>query len=260
MLNIGIRAARAAGTVITRNMDRIDTLQIERKQRNDFVSEVDRQAESEVISVLKKAYPDHAILGEESGLHGDADSEYMWVVDPLDGTTNFLHGFPHINVSIALKHKKRADQAVVYNPVSQELFTASRGQGAWLNNKRIRVSKVNALESALVGNAFPYRDGADLDFYINTLRDVTTRCSGVRRPGACALDLAYVAAGRLDGYWISGFSEWDVAAGALIVREAGGLVNDYQGGDQYVANRELVAGNPKISHALLQVLKQHMPA
>lgn len=255
MLNIGVRAARAAGNVIIRNMDRVDTLQIDRKQRNDFVSEVDRHAEAEVISILKKAYPDHAILGEESGRHGPEDSEYLWVVDPLDGTTNFLHGFPHFNVSIALKHKNRTEQAVVYNPVSQELFTATRGQGACLNNKRIRVSRVHQLQGALVGNGFPYREGDDLEFYTKCINTFTKKCAGIRRPGAAALDLAFVAAGRLDGFWISGFSEWDVAAGALLIREAGGLVNDFEGGDQYVANRELVAGNPKIAHAMLQTFK-----
>ncbi len=255
MLNIAVRAARAAGNVITRNMDRVDTLKIDHKQRNDMVSEVDRQAESEVLRVLNKAYPDHAVLGEEGGLIGNANAEYTWIVDPLDGTTNFLHGFPHFNVSIALKHKGRMSQAVVYNPVSQELFTATRGDGAWLNNKRIRVSKTHAMSEALVGNGFPYRDGDDLGKHIDMTRELTSRCLGIRRPGACALDMAFVAAGRLDGYWISGFSEWDVAAGALIVREAGGLVNDYAGGSDYVSSRTLVCGNPKIAHGMIGVIK-----
>lgn len=255
MLNIAVRAARAAGNVITRNMDRVDTLKIDHKQRNDMVSEVDRQAEFEILRVLNKAYPDHAVLGEEGGLTGNENAEYTWVVDPLDGTTNFLHGFPHFNVSIALKHKGRASQAVVYNPVSQELFTATRGDGAWLNNKRIRVSKVHSMSAALLGNGFPYREGDDLGKHIAMMSELTQRSLGIRRPGACALDMAFVAAGRLDGYWISGFSEWDVAAGALIVREAGGLVNDYAGGSEYVSSRTLVCGNPKIAHGMIGVIK-----
>jgi len=255
MLNIGIRAARAAGKVITRNIDRVDSLKIDRKQRNDFVSDVDRTAEAEIINILQKAYPDHAILGEESGLMGKIDAEYMWVVDPLDGTTNFLHGYPHINVSIALKHNGKATQAIVYDPISQELFTATRGEGASLNNKRLRVSKATKMTDALIGYGFPYRDGDDMDIHIDIVRQIMSNSTGTRRGGACALDMAYVAAGRLDGYWISGFGEWDVAAGALLIREAGGLVNDYAGGDQYVESRTLVAGNPKVAHAMLQIIK-----
>ena len=255
MLNIAVRAARAAGNVITRNMDRVDTLRIDHKQRNDMVSDVDRQAEAEVLQVLNKSFPDHAVLGEEGGLIGDPNAEYTWIVDPLDGTTNFLHGFPYFNVSIALKHKGRVTQGVVYNPVSQELFTATRGDGAWLNNKRIRVSKIHSLSNALLGNGFPYRDGDDLGKYIEMMQEMTSKSQGIRRPGACALDMAYVAAGRLDGFWISGFSEWDVAAGALLVREAGGLVNDYAGGSDYVSSRTLVCGNPKIAHAMISIVK-----
>ncbi len=255
MLNIGIRAARAAGNVITRNMDRVDTLQIDKKGRNDFASEVDTAAEAEVISVLKKAYPDHSILGEESGLIGDTNAEYQWIVDPLDGTTNFLHGYPYFSVSIALKHKNRIDQAVVYNPVSQELFTASRGDGAWLNNKRIRVSKTNNIKDALIGTGFAYRDGQDLDFYQRTMRHYTEQSGGIRRAGSAALDLAAIAAGRLDGAWFIGLSAWDVAAGGLIVREAGGLLNDFAGGDNWMDGGEFIAGTPKVHHAMLQVMK-----
>jgi len=255
MLNIGIRAARAAGSVITRNMDRIDTLQIESKGRNDFVSEVDKNAETEIFNVLRKAYPDHSILGEESGLIGNPDSDYQWVVDPLDGTTNFLHGYPYFSVSIALLHKQRHDQAIVYNPVSQELFTASRGEGAWLNSKRLRVSKTAKLEQALLGTGFPYRPGQDLDFYQSTMRAYTEQAGGIRRAGSVALDLANVAAGRLDGLWQYGMQPWDVAAGALIVREAGGLVNDYSGGDTWSEGGEIIAATPKVQHAMLQIMK-----
>ena len=255
MLNIGIRAARAAGNVIVRNMDRIDRLQIDQKQRYDFVSEVDHQAEAEIIQILQKAYPDHSILGEESGLIGATDNEFMWVVDPLDGTMNFLHGFPYFNVSIALKHNGRTTQGVVYNPVSQELLTATKGEGATLNNKRIRVSKASSLSTALVGYGFPNREGDDLELHLKLLHEINSKASGVRRAGACALDLAYVAAGRMDGFWISGFGEWDVAAGALLVREAGGLVNDYAGDGNYVESRTLVSGNPKVAHAMMQIIK-----
>ncbi len=255
MLNIGIRAARAAGNAITRNMDRVDTLQIDRKGRNDYVSDVDRAAESEIVNVLQKAYKDHAILAEESGLIGNKDAEYRWIVDPLDGTTNFIHGYPYFSVSIALMHKQRIDQAVVYNPVSQDLFTASRGDGAWLNNKRIRVSKTNHLEAALLGTGFPYRPGQDLDFYQRTMRHYTEKSGGIRRAGSAALDLAAVAAGRLDGVWLYGLNAWDVAAGALLVREAGGLINDFDGKDNWMESGELIAATPKIQHQMLETMK-----
>lgn len=255
MLNIGIRAARAAGNVITRNMDRVDTLQIDEKGRNDFVSDVDRGADAEIINVLRKAYPDHSILSEESGLIGAADAEYQWIVDPLDGTTNFLHGYPYFSVSIALMHKNRIDKGIVYNPVSQELFTASRGDGAWLDSKRLRVSKTSQLESALLGTGFPYRTGQDLDFYQRTLRHYTEKSGGIRRAGSAALDLAAVAAGRLDGVWLMGLNSWDVAAGALIIREAGGLVNDFGGGDSWMDSGDVLAGTPKVHHQMLQVMK-----
>lgn len=255
MLNIGIRAARAAGNVITRNMDRVDTLQIDQKARNDFVSEVDRSAEAEILRVLQKAYPDHSILGEESGLVGKDNADYQWVVDPLDGTTNFLHGYPYFSVSIALVHKNRLDQGIVYNPVSQELFTASRGEGAWLNNKRIRVSKVQHMEKALIGSSFPYRPGQNLAFYQESVRLYTEQSGGIRRAGSAALDLAAVAAGRLDGLWMYGMQSWDVAAGALLVREAGGLLNDFNGKDDWMNGGELIAATPKIHHAMLQTMK-----
>jgi len=255
MLNIGIRAARAAGNVITRHMDRVDTLQIDQKQRNDFVSEVDRSAEAEIINVLHKAYPDHGIIGEESGQLFDEKSEYQWIVDPLDGTTNFLHGYPYFSVSIALQHKNRIDQGVIYNPVSQELFTASRGDGAWLDNKRLRVSKEGKMDKALIGSSFPYREGQDLAFYQETLRQFTEQSGGVRRAGSAALDLANVAAGRLDGLWMYGMQSWDVAAGALMVREAGGLVTDFSGGDTWLSGGQLIAATPRIQHGMVQVIK-----
>jgi len=255
MLNIGIRAARAAGKVITRSVDRVDTLRIERKQRNDFVTDVDRQAEADAIAVLRRAYPDHAFHGEESGLNGREDAEYRWIIDPLDGTTNFLHGLPHFSVSIALQHRGRLFQGIVYDPMRQELFTAGKGDGAFLDGKRLRVSRAAHLDEAVLGTGFPYREGQDLDFYQRTLRHYTERSGGVRRMGSAALDLAWVAAGRLDGTWLSGLQAWDIAAGGLIVREAGGLLNDFEGGDQWLHRGEVIAATPKVHHEMLQVMK-----
>ena len=255
MLNIGVRAAREAGKVITRNMNRLDTLRVDRKARNDYVSEVDRQAEANIIGVLTKAYPDHAVLGEESGAQGQENAEYRWIIDPLDGTTNFLHGFPHFSVSIALEHRGRLEQGIIYDPVRQELFTATRGDGAWLDGRRLRVGRSMTLDNALLGTGFPYRTGQDLDFYQRTLRHYTEQAGGIRRAGSAALDLAYVAAGRLDGLWVTGLQAWDVAAGGLIVREAGGLVNDFHGADDWLARGELIAASPKVHHAMLQVMK-----
>lgn len=255
MLNIGVRAARAAGRVITQGVGRLDTLQIDVKGRNDFVSDIDRRAESDIIDVLARAYPDHAILAEESGASGPADAEYRWVIDPLDGTTNFLHGLPHFSVSIALMRHDKLFQAIVYDPMRQELFTAGKGDGAYLDAKRIRVRKTHKLEHALLGTGFPYRVGQDLDFYQRTSRHFTERSGGIRRLGSAALDLAYIAAGRLDGCWLTGLSEWDLAAGALLVREAGGLVNDFDGGDTWRQSGELIAATPKVHHEMLQVMK-----
>ncbi len=256
MLNIGVRAARAAGRVITKNMGRLDTIRIEKKGHNDFATEVDQQAEAEIVETLMKAYPNHGVLAEESGQLGNANSEFQWVVDPLDGTLNFLHGFPHFSVSIGLYKEGRAFQGVVYDPVPQELFTASKGDGAYLDGRRIRVSGASQLGNALVSASYPYREGdsAHLDFYMATLRAFTEKCSGVRRAGSAALDLAYIAAGRVDGSWMSGVKKWDIAAGALLVREAGGLINDYQAGDTWFESGDLIAGSPKVHHAMLQTM------
>lgn len=255
MLNIGVRAARAAGKVITQNVDRIDTVRIEKKQRNDFVTEIDRKAEAEIVNTLRRSYPDHAFLCEENGLIGDKDAEYRWVIDPLDGTMNFIHGLPHFSVSIALQQKGRLYQAIVYDPMRQELFTASKGEGAFLDNKRLRVSSTLHLENALLTSGFPNRDGQDLDFYQRTARHYTERASGVRRLGSAALDLAYVAAGRVDGCWLSGLNAWDMAAGGLLVREAGGLLNDFNGGDNWLDRGEVIAATPKVHHQMLEVMK-----
>jgi myo-inositol-1(or 4)-monophosphatase len=257
MLNIAVRAARNAGDIIVRHLNRLDKLTIVSKERNDFVSEVDRQAEDEIIAIIRKAYPHHAVLAEESGQHEGQD-DFQWIIDPLDGTTNFLHGFPQFSVSIALKHKGRLDQAVVYDPMRQELFTASRGSGAFLDNRRIRVSKQNTLTGALLGTGFPYRDQRHLDAYLEMFKALIVDTAGIRRPGSAALDLAYVAAGRFDGFWEIGLNTWDMAAGVLLVREAGGLVGDISGGHDFLQTGNIVAAAPKLFPLMLREIRPHL--
>ncbi len=256
MVNIAVRAARSAGNVITRHLDRLDTLNIETKGRNDFVSEVDRMAEQEIIAVLQKAYPDHGIVGEETG-RSQSERDYQWIIDPLDGTTNFLHGVPHFAVSIGLKHKGRLEAGVIYDPIRQELFTAHRGGGAQLDGRRIRVSGHRDLEGALLGTGFPFRVQHHFDAYLNMFRSMTEKATDLRRAGSAALDLAYVAAGRLDGYWEIGLHPWDLAAGALLVREAGGIVSDFAGGESYLESGNIVAASPKVFKGMLQSIRPH---
>lgn len=254
MLNIAIKAARAAGQIIVRHMDRLDTLSVRDKQPNDYVSEVDDLAEREIIRVIRRAYPGHAILAEESGSQGEGD--YQWIIDPLDGTTNFLHHFPQFAVSIALRHQGRLEQAVVYDPAKDELFCASRGAGATLNNRRIRVTSLKDLDGALLGTGIPFREDQDLDAYLRGLRAMLPGTAGVRRAGSAALDLAYVAAGRLDGFWEYGLNAWDMAAGVLLVQEAGGLVGDPRGGADALASGDVVAASPKVFKAMVKRLVQ----
>jgi len=256
MLTIAVRAARSAGNIIVRSLDRLDSLSVQSKDRNDFVTEVDRQAERAIISILHKAYPGHGFLAEESGLQ--AGDGYEWIIDPLDGTTNFLHGFPQFAVSIALRHKGRLEQAVVYNPLSQELFTASRGSGAFLNERRIRVSSRKGLEGALLGTGFPFKAQQHLDTYLAMFRALFPQTAGIRRPGSAALDLAYVAAGRLDGFWEIGLNIWDMAAGILLIQEAGGISSDFLGGHDHLASGNLVAGNPKVFAEILKAIRPHV--
>lgn len=255
MLNIAIKAARKAGNIINRATRDLDLIKVETKRRNDFVTEVDRAAESAIIDELRRAYPDHAILAEESGESKAARMEYCWIIDPLDGTTNFIHGVPQYCVSIGLRHKDVITQGVVYDPVKNELFTATRGAGAYLNDKRIRASKCDKLADGLIGTGFPFRDGQDLDRYMAMFKAVTLATVGVRRPGAAALDLAYVAAGRYDGFWEMGLAPWDIAAGSLLVQEAGGLIGDMQGENRYLDTGEVVAGNSKVFAQLLRLLQ-----
>lgn len=256
LLNIAVSAARKAGSFISRALERVDTLQVDSKGYNDFVTEVDRRAEQEIIQVIHKAYPHHAILAEESGEEGDNES--VWIIDPLDGTTNFLHGFPQYAVSIALAQKGIVTQAVIYDPCRNDLFTASRGRGAYLNETRLRVSKRAELKTSLIGTGFPFRQFEHVDAYLAMFRDMMKKTSGVRRPGAAALDLAYVAAGHLDGFWEMGLSPWDIAAGSLLVTEAGGLIGDFEGNENYMQSGNVVAGNPKVFVGILKLLGPHL--
>ena len=257
LLNIAVRAARAAGEVIIRSLNRLESLAITSKGRNDFVSEVDHAAEQEIIKLIRRNYPSHAFLAEESGRSGDSDT--VWIIDPLDGTTNFLHGFPTFAVSIACQQKGRLEHGVVYDPISQEIFTATRGAGAHLDNRRIRVSKQRGLEGALISTGFPYRSNTRfMDSYLAMLKSVMQHVAGVRRPGAAALDLAYVAAGRTDAFWEIGLSAWDTAAGTLLIQEAGGRIGTLTGGE-YTQGGNILAGSPKVYAALLGLLAPHIP-
>jgi myo-inositol-1(or 4)-monophosphatase len=256
MLNIAVKAARRAGNLIHRSTDKIDHLTITKKSHADFVSEVDRAAEQTIIQTLLDAYPDHAILAEESGAQGESD--FVWIIDPLDGTTNFLHGFPQFSVSIALQHKGIITQAVIYDPTRNELFTATRGRGAFLNDKRIRVSKRIHLADSLIGTGFPYTNFEHMDAYIGIFKDLMQQTSGLRRPGSAALDLAWMAAGRYDGFFETGLKAWDIAAGTLIITEAGGLVSDLHGSDTFLKTGHICAGSGEIHPKLLQVIAPHL--
>jgi myo-inositol-1(or 4)-monophosphatase len=257
LLNIAVRAARRAGEIIVRSMNRLESLTIASKGRNDFVTEVDRAAEADIMQTIRRHYPQHAFLAEESGASGNNDT--LWIVDPLDGTTNFLHGFPQFAVSIACQIRGRLEHAVIYDPLRQELFTGSRGAGAHLDNHRMRVSKARALEGSLVATGFPYRENTRyLDAYLEMFKAVTMQAAGVRRPGSAALDLAYVAAGRVDAFWEIGLSPWDTAAGTLLIQEAGGRIGTLTGAE-YRQGGHIVAGTPKVYAALLELLAPHVP-
>lgn len=252
LLNIALKAARKAGNIIMRYADRLDTISPVEKRLNDFVTEVDKQAESIIIQTIRQAYPQHAILSEESGPQGESD--YCWIIDPLDGTTNYIHGFPHYAISIAVSHKGRVEQGLIFDPLKQETFMANRGEGARLNDRRIRVSKKAELQGSLLGTGFSHHHPESIASHLQTLHEFFPVAAGVRRAGAVTLDLAYVAAGRLDGFWELGLSPWDVAAGSLIVLEAGGMVSDTNGGNDYLESGNIIAGNLKIFKAILQTV------
>lgn len=255
-LNIMIKAARRASQIINRASNDLEHLKITTKQHSDFVTEVDKAAEAAIIEVVREAYPDYGILAEESGLaEGEgAGSEYQWIIDPLDGTTNFIHGYPQYSISIALSYKGQINQALVYDTIRNEMFTASKGGGAFLNERRIRVSKCLKLEDALIGTGFPFRVFDHSKAYMNTFKEFTERTSGIRRMGSAALDLSYVACGRLDGFWEFGLQPWDMAAGCLLISEAGGLISDLSGGENYLTTGNLVAGSPRVFSQMLQVV------
>jgi myo-inositol-1(or 4)-monophosphatase len=265
MLNVAVRAARQAGRLINRASVDVDTMQVTRKERNDFVTEVDRASEEAIIETLQSAYPSHAILAEESGHRPGkggkvprADElsqlDHVWIIDPLDGTTNFIHGLPHYCISIALMERGVVTQGLVYDPIRNELFTASRGRGAFLNDRRIRVSRRTKLDESLIGTGFPFRMISQIDEYLGMLRPVMEKAAGIRRAGAAALDLAYTAAGRFDAFFELGLKPWDVAAGSLLVTEAGGLVGDFDGNARYLEGEQVLAGAPKVFSAMIAVL------
>jgi myo-inositol-1(or 4)-monophosphatase len=257
IVNIAVKAARAAGDIIIRAADRLDKIQISEKRPNDYVTEIDQQAEREIISIIRKAHPGHAILGEETG--EIAGKDYTWVIDPLDGTRNFIHGFPHFAVSIGILYKGKIEHGVIYDPVRQELFSASRGKGARLNEHRIRISKTVQLEDCLLGTGFPFRHSkVHIEAQLKSLQTLIPISGDVRRAGAATLDLAYVACGRLDGFWELGLKPWDITAGALLIKEAGGIVCDMEGGEDYLQSGNIIGGNIKIVKHLLKTIKPHM--
>ncbi|MEY3524637.1 MAG: Inositol-monophosphatase [Pseudomonadota bacterium] len=258
MLNIAIKAARAAGTIINRAALDVESVRVSKKMENDFVTEVDQASENTIIETLLNAYPDHGILAEESGrTHGNPNAEHVWIIDPLDGTTNFIHGFPFYCVSIALQSRGRLEQAVVFDPTRNDLFTSTRGRGAFLNDRRLRVSKRIRLKECLISTGFPFRDGDDFNAYLSMMSQVMTRTAGLRRPGAAALDLAYVAAGFSDGFFETGLHPWDMAAGALLITEAGGLVGNFTGEADFLQQRECLAASPKIYGQLVTLLQPY---
>jgi myo-inositol-1(or 4)-monophosphatase len=256
MVNIAVRAARRAGELMIRQLNRLESLEITEKNRNEYVTEVDRIAEDAIIEVIYDHYPDHSILAEESGQRGS--NEFQWIIDPLDGTTNFIHGFPVFAVSIAVTHNGQLEHGVVYDPLRQEIFTASRGQGAQVDGRKIRVSKRPSMQHSLIATGFPYRGNKEhLDDYLEMLKSVISVSAGIRRPGSAALDLCYVAAGRVDGFWELGLNIWDIAAGALMIKEAGGRISDFHGTDGYLQSGDVVAGSPKIYAGLSKILAPH---
>ena len=258
MIKVAIKAARAAGAIINRAALDVEAVRISQKLVNDFVTDVDHAAEQIIIETLLAAYPGHGILAEESGQeHGAKDSEFVWIIDPLDGTTNFIHGLPVYCVSIALAVKGKVEQAVIYDPSRNDLFTATKGRGAYMNDRRLRVSKRIKLQECLISTGFPFRPTDDFNSYLRMMGDVMQRTAGLRRPGAAALDLAYVAAGFTDGFFETGLQPWDVAAGSLLVTEAGGLVGNFTGEPNFLEQHECLAGNPRVYGQLVTLLGKY---
>lgn len=250
-LNIAINAARQAGNLIVRYMDRIDELEIKEKNHTSLVSSVDVAAEKLIIETILKNYPQHGILAEECG-EINAGAEIQWVIDPLDGTMNYLHGFPHFAISIAIKIKNRTEHGLIYDPLRQEIFSGSRGRGAQLNARRVRVSEQPTLNAALIGSSYPFKNQHATEKFLPAFQRIAAQSSSLRRSGCSTLDLAYVAAGRLDGYWGYSLRNWDMAAGVLLIKEAGGLVTDFSGSEQYAETGNIVAANRKLTKAILK--------
>ncbi len=258
MMNVAVKAARAAGAIINRAALDVESVRVSQKQANDFVTEVDQASEAIIIENLLGAYPGHAIWAEESGrVHGSQDSEFVWIIDPLDGTTNFIHGLPIYCVSIALAVRGKVEQAVIYDPSRNDLFTATKGRGAYMNNRRMRVSKRLRLQECLISTGFPYRHDDDINTYLRMMGDLMQRTAGLRRPGAAALDLAYVAAGFTDGFFETGLQAWDVAAGSLLITEAGGLVGNFTGDANFLEQKECMAANPRIYAQMVSLLSKY---
>lgn len=260
MLTVALTAARKASQMVEHAIERLDKVNIETKAQNDFVTKVDRDSEKEILYHLQKAFPEHQFIGEETGQSGAEESDYQWLIDPLDGTTNFIHGIPHFAVSIACLHKGRLEHAVIIDPMKREEYTASRGQGAQLNGRRIRVSNRLNLDGALIGTGIPFSGFAleNIENYTECLKEIAGQTAGIRRPGAAALDLAYVAAGRFDGFWEMNLKPWDIAAGILLIQEAGGLVSDFQGGSNFLKQGHIVCGTPNVFKKILPIVKKHL--
>jgi myo-inositol-1(or 4)-monophosphatase len=255
MLNIAVRAARNAGKVILRACEDLSKVEAQQKGTNDFVTNVDKDAEAVIRDTILKAFPEHSIVGEELGVINGADADYQWVVDPLDGTTNFIKGIPHFAVSIALRFKGRVEQAVIYDPIRSELFTASRGQGAQLNSKRIRVTRSNEIAGSVLATGFPFKQKHHIDSYTEAFKALFVHTADIRCAGSAALDMAYVAAGRVDGFFEIGLKPWDTAAGELLVKEAGGLVMDFAGGAGYNQSGNIICGSPKLSQLIVKEIR-----
>ncbi|OKY25687.1 MULTISPECIES: inositol-1-monophosphatase [Thalassotalea] len=258
MLNIAVRAARSAGNIISRSFEQVDKIEIELKGTNDFVTNIDKMAEQAIIDTIQKSYPNHTIIGEESGATDGSDSDYQWIIDPLDGTTNFVKGIPHFAVSIALKVKGKLDQAVIFDPIRGELFTASRGKGAQLNGFRIRVKQNKELSGAILATGFPFKQKQHMPAYMNMFQALFVKTADMRRAGSAALDLAYVAAGRVDGFFELGLKPWDTAAGELLVIEAGGLITDFVGNHNHTNSGNIVAGSPRLLKEILKDIRPHL--
>mgnify|MGYP001166151254 FL=1 len=257
MLNIAIRAARNAGKVIVKGFENLESVEVEEKSLNDYVSSVDKEAELAIIGTLRKSYPDHSIVAEESGIDQGKDNDHQWIIDPLDGTTNFIHGIPHFAVSIALKIKGRTEIGIVFDPIRNELFSAVRGQSAQINGYRTRTNSVPKLSGTILATGFPFKQKHLTETYLNIFKDFFMDVADMRRGGSAALDLAYVAAGRMDGFWEFGLKPWDIAAGELLLKESGAMMTDFNGGNDYMKSGNVVAANPKLLKEMLTVVRKH---